>query len=513
MNIYKYGCDKMSISLFHRGFKMLTEIAILFASVGIVAILFVKYKYGYWKRKNIPYLVPTFPTGNNTTFFPEGQSIGKPSYDFYQEFKARGAKMGGVYVGIDPHLVILDPEILRTIMIKDFNHFMNRGLYKIENDPLTVNMVTQHGTEWRNARVKFTNVFTSAKIKIMYDTMKLVIPNMIPTLDEKAKNNVDVDVMETMACFTTDAVGSTILGVECNSFKNPNAEFRRLGRHFFEEFSTIDKLRLFVTINFPNLAETLRFSNVQPEVSKNYSKIIKETVEYREKNNVVRKDFLDLLIQLKNSGVQVTMDEIIGQTFSFFTAGFETSATTTTMTLFELAENQEAQNRLREEITSTFEKNNGDMPYEALMGMKYLGQAIDETLRLWPPVPTIPRLCVKDYKFPGTDLTIEKGTKVMIPVLGLHLDEYYYPDPLKWNPDRFEDRNEKFPAYFPFGDGPRHCIGMRFAFMQVRLGLATILKNYKVTPSPLTEKPLDIHPGTFLLKIKQRIYLKFEKIN
>ncbi|CAH1163159.1 unnamed protein product [Phaedon cochleariae] len=492
---------------------MLTDIAILIASVGIVAILFVKYKYGYWKRKNIPYLEPTFPTGNNTSFFPKGQSIGKISYDFYQDFKARGAKMGGVYVGIDPYLVILDPEDVTTVLIKDFNHFMDRGLYMIENDPTTVSLVTQNGSDWKNARIKFTSVFTSSKIKIMYDTIKLVIPNMIPTLDDSAKRNLDVDVLETMARFTTDAVGSAILGVECNSFKNPDAEFRRLGRHFFEEFSPIDMIRLFMTINFPKLAEKLKMSNVQPEVSKQYSKIIKETVEYREKNNVVRKDFLDLLIQLKNSGVQVTMDEIIGQTFSFFTAGFETSATTTTMTLFELAENQEAQDRLREEVISTFEKNNNDLSYEALMGMKYLGQAIDETLRKWPPVTTLPRICMQDYKFPGTDLTIEKGTKVMIPILALHRDKDYYPDPEKWNLDRFEDRNQKSSVYYPFGGGPRHCIGFRYAFMQVRLGLATILRNYKVFPSSSTEKPLEIDPDTFLIKMKQRIYLKFQKIH
>ncbi|CAG9820506.1 unnamed protein product [Phaedon cochleariae] len=272
-------------------------------------------------------------------------------------------------------------------------------------------------------------------------------------------------------------------------------------------------IRLFMTINFPKLAEKLKMSNVQPEVSKQYSRIIKETVEYREKNNVVRKDFLDLLIQLKNSGVQVTMDEIIGQTFSFFTAGFETSATTTTMTLFELAENQEAQDRLREEVISTFEKNDNDLSYEALMGMKYLGQAIDETLRKWPPVTTLPRICMQDYKFPGTDLTIEKGTKVMIPILALHRDKDYYPDPEKWNLDRFEDRNQKSSVYYPFGGGPRHCIGFRYAFMQVRLGLATILRNYKVFPSPSTEKPLDIDPDTFLIKMKQRIYLKFQKIH
>ncbi|CAH1160063.1 unnamed protein product [Phaedon cochleariae] len=491
---------------------MLTEIAILLASVGILAILFIKYKYGYWKRRNVPYLEPTFPTGNNTSFFPKGVAVGKVTQYFYNEFKARGLKIGGVFLGIDPNLVLLDPEDVRTILIKDFNSFVDRGIYMTKTDPMTVHMITQQGSEWRNARVKYTSVFSSAKMKMMYDTMKQCFTNMIPTLDDSAERKLDVDVFETMACFTTDSVGATILGVECNSFKDPDAEFRRLGRHFFEQFSPIDRTRLFMTVYFPDLSKKLGITNVQKEVSKQYIKLIKDTVEYREKHNVSRKDFLDMLIKLKNSGEQLDMDEIIGQTFVFFTAGFETSATTSTMTLFELAENQEAQDRLREEVIRTFEENNNDLTYESLMGMKYLGQAVDETLRKWPPVTTFPRVCVQDYKFPGSDLIVEKGTKVLIPVLGLHRDPDYYPDPEKWNPDRFGDRNPKLP-YFPFGDGPRNCIGSRYAIMQIKIALANILRNYRVLPSPLTEQPLEIDPDTFVIRTIQRVYLKFEKIH
>ncbi|CAH1154521.1 unnamed protein product [Phaedon cochleariae] len=419
----------------------------------------------------------------------------------------------GVFLGIDPHLVILDPEDVRTVLIKDFNSFVDRGIYMIKTDPTTVHLVSQQGPEWRNARVKFTSVFTSAKMKMMYDAMKQCSTNMIPTLDDSAERNLDVDVLDTIARFTTDSVGSTILGVECNCFMNPDAKFRRLGKHVLEQFTLMDMTRLFMTIYFPRLAKELRISNVQPEVSKQFSKIIKDTVEYREKNGLLRKDFLGMLIQLKNSGVQMTMDEIIGQAFLFFVAGFDTSATTTTMTLFELAENQEAQDRLRKEVISTFDENNNDLTYESLMGMKYLGQAIDETLRKWPPVASILRVCVQDYKFPGSDIIIEKGTKIIVPVLGMHRDPDFYQDPLKWNPDRFENRNQKLPAYFPFGDGPRNCIGLRYAYMQVRLGLATILRNYKVLPSPATEKPLKIHPDTFLLRFTQRVHLKFRKLH
>lgn len=79
-----------------------------------------------------------------------------------------------------------------------------------------------------------------------------------------------------------------------------------------------------------------------------------------------------------------------------------------------------------------------------------------ETLRLYPSLPILNRTCVKNYHIPGTKLSIEKGTEVFIPVFAMQKDEQYYEDPLKFNPDRFADRNQikKSAFYFPFGDGP-----------------------------------------------------------
>lgn len=85
-----------------------------------------------------------------------------------------------------------------------------------------------------------------------------------------------------------------------------------------------------------------------------------------------------------------------------------------------------------------------------------------ETLRKYPPVPALHRKCVKDYPIPDSDIVLEKGTNTMIPVVGLHYDPDYYPEPSKFDPERFsEEAKQKIPqcAYIPFGDGPRNCIG------------------------------------------------------
>lgn len=87
---------------------------------------------------------------------------------------------------------------------------------------------------------------------------------------------------------------------------------------------------------------------------------------------------------------------------------------------------------------------------------------ISEALRLHNPIPLIARGCSEDYLVPGTNFVIEKGTSITIPAMAIHHDEEYYPDALKFDPDRFSEensRNRHQYAFIPFGEGPRICVG------------------------------------------------------
>lgn len=85
-----------------------------------------------------------------------------------------------------------------------------------------------------------------------------------------------------------------------------------------------------------------------------------------------------------------------------------------------------------------------------------------ESLRKYPPAPIYLRKCTDNYKIPGTNVIIEKGLSVLIPAVALHRDPEYFPDPLTFDPERFNEKNKhkiKDFTYIPFGDGPRICIG------------------------------------------------------
>lgn len=137
-----------------------------------------------------------------------------------------------------------------------------------------------------------------------------------------------------------------------------------------------------------------------------------------------------------------------------------------------------------------------------------------ETLRLYPAVPILTRVCSHEYQIPGTDNILEKGTSVLLPLFGAQRDPNYYPDPDKFIPDRFSDENKNNMngVYYPFGEGPRICIGLRMGKMQTKLGLATMMHKYKYELSDKIDRnKLEITPKLFILTAKKEIELKISK--
>ena len=123
--------------------------------------------------------------------------------------------------------------------------------------------------------------------------------------------------------------------------------------------------------------------------------------------------------------------------------------------LYELALNPDIQQRLREEISNGIQENGGKLSYDLLFGFKYLDMITNESLRKYPPIPSVVRQCSKDFTLPGTNLVLEKGINVNIPVYSIQRDEEFYPQPEKFDPERFgaeNVKNIKSFTFLPFGE-------------------------------------------------------------
>jgi len=493
---------------------LLLLISILCCLLGVLYI-YLTQVYIYWKKRGVPFLEPSFPAGNVMELILAKRTIAEVYNDFYQNLS--GHKFAGLYQIQRPVLIIMDPDLIKNILVKDFEHFQDHGLpFDEDFDPLGANLFMLNGNKWKNLRSKLSPTFTSGRLKMMFQTL-FECGQELERYFEKPANVEDIlDVKEILARFTTDVIASCAFGIHCNCLRNPDAEFRRWGRKIFEP-SLNRNLRDILYFMVPQLAIALRIPNTPPGISKFFMKVVEETVGYRERNNVTRNDFMQLLIQLKNQGyletdnqdnekvqshTTLSAKELAAQIFVFFAAGFETSATTMSFCLYELALNLDIQDRLRNEIDTVLKKREGSVTYEDIQEMKYLDKVISETLRKYPPLGILNRECTKRYEIPGTNVILEKGIQVVIPTMGMHYDPQYFPEPEKFDPERFSEEAKSTRhhyAYLPFGEGPRICIGMRFGLLQTKVGLVSALSKYEFHVCEETAVPLAFDPKSFIL--------------
>ncbi|GJQ88379.1 Cyp6a9 [Trypoxylus dichotomus] len=495
---------------------------ILAAIIGLVlvAIIYVKWTRTYWKRLNIPFMMNTRIWGNIENPLRPKHGLKFDLKYAYEHFKGRKLRHGGIYLITRPVYIPLDLELIKNILSRDFQFFVNRCLpYNAKKDPLSAHLFNVDGEEWRNIRVKMTPTFTSEKMKKMFETLVDCGMPMLNHVGNLIRKGEPLDIKEILACYTTDVIGSCAFGLECNSFKGPDAEFRSYGRQVFED-GPRNRVLYLMRFVLPVLMKIVYVRIVSVELEKFFTNAIKAVMDHRIENSVKRDDLFQTLLETdrktKFEGNRLKLEQIAAQSFVSFIAGFEPSSTAMTFCLHELAFNQDIQDKLREEIWYGLEKNGGRFTYDGIMGMKYLDQVIQEALRKYPPIPFVMRSCIKDYKIPNSDIVLKTGTDVFVTVLGVHHDPEYYPDPQRFDPERFSEENKnKRPdfAFLPFGKGPRTCIGLRFGILQAKTGLCLLLNKYRILPAKGAEYNLDFAPTLSILTKKEKLMLNARKLS
>ncbi|XP_076269064.1 cytochrome P450 6k1-like [Rhynchophorus ferrugineus] len=488
--------------------------------------LYAKWKQSYWRRNGVPQLNSHFIYGDLQLSMTNVKNNAELFYDFYQHFRRMGVRYGGVYAFTGAIFTPVDPEIIKLILLKDFDHFTAHFPNFSKKTIFVKGLFHLEGEDWRNTRKKLTPTFTSGKMKMMFELMAAKTAGLEDLVGKIADSDSVLKVKETLERFTTDVIGSCGFGLECNSMKDPDSEFLKYGRRIFESPAKPPSLLMRMFLR-PGQAQKKHV-----ETEEFFKNVVVDTMKYRSENKVTRKDFLQLMIQLKNQGAvseddsvpqqghklnqteSMTDEDVTAQCLLFFIAGFETSATTMTYALLELAQNEDIQEKVRQEVNEVLAKYDGVMTYEAMLDLKYTESVIMETMRKYPPVALLPRVCTKDYTIPDTKVTIKKGTAVLISTWGLHKDPEYFPNPEKFDPTRFSQENKKNIrdyTYMPFGEGPRMCLGLRFGMMQSKVGLATMIRTFKVTLNKNTYFPLRMKKPSFITTVEGDVWLNVEK--
>uniref|UniRef100_A0A182IVU5 Cytochrome P450 n=1 Tax=Anopheles atroparvus TaxID=41427 RepID=A0A182IVU5_ANOAO len=487
---------------------------------------YAKRRFRYWSDRGVPQLDGALPMGSMKGVGKE-LSLNELLDRAYKRFQHESPVVG-LYFLVNPVLIVSDLDLAKRMLVKDFHHFHDRGLYVNErDDPLSGHLFAIDGERWRYLRSKLSPTFTSGKIKSMFVTIREIGGEFLASFDKLIEQSTPIDIKQLSQCFTCDVVGSCAFGLHCNSLRNGGSKLLEISDRVFRQ----SPARTFYSIvvgMFPRLSRALHLPAFPGDITSYFSKLVRSTVEHRERNAIERPDFLQLLMQLRNGGTvepgdgsaaesteRFTLDEVSAQAFVFFFAGFETSATTLAFALYLLASNPAVQERCREEIGEKLALYDNAITYEALKEMTYLDQVINETLRLYSPVGFLIRVVTEPYLLESLDVTLEKGTMVFVPIDSFHHDPALYPEPERFDPDRFgpeATRARHSHAFLPFGEGPRNCIGMRFGLLEVKFGIVQVISKLRLTVDPKTVVPLQLNKGTGFPEVNGGIWLRAARL-
>ncbi|KAF5292052.1 hypothetical protein FQR65_LT11318 [Abscondita terminalis] len=305
-------------------------------------------------------------------------------------------------------------------------------------------------------------------------------------LEEVGKD--EFDIFDYVSKCVLDNLCATMMGVSVNA-QITDSEFPKWNNKIVE-ISYIRMLNIWYHFDFIfNLSSHSRQYN---DLTRKISTFVDDMVlqkrrEYRahRENAFVdeefskRKSFLHLLIELSENGTEFNNEELRDEVITFLIAGNDTSATMLSFFFIVLGMYPEIQQKLYEEVINVLGSNR-PVEHADLNKFEYMDRLIRETLRIFPSVPFLGRSVTEDIKL--EDCTLPAGCSVLINVIGLHRDPSLYPEPLKFDPDRFlkEEVAKRHPySWLPFSGGPRNCIGTKFGFMSMKTMIASVVRKFK----------------------------------
>lgn len=442
--------------------------------IGIVSSIYILYRklkftYSYWERKSIKGPKPIWFLGNFDRILRKLDSVHSLTEKFTESYP--NEKFVGIYQGLSPTLIISDPELIKQVLIKDFAYFTDRGVQVTTNDPFSEILFFQRGNDWRLLRQRLSPLFTSVKLKQMMPILNTCVKEYINYVDKLIKDDNSQEMRNLNMKFTLKTITSIAFGLEIDIFTDNKSVFEQMANRIFES-SNKKIFKNTFRICFPKVADFLRLKVTNEGVREFFTDLVQKIVKDREGKPKERKDFMDCMIELKEQGtvvknnnsevheIEITDKLMVAEALEFYAAGFITTSGTLAYLLYELALNPKIQDRCYNDVKVVMDKTNGEISFNDILDLHYIGMVFDETLRKYPIAGVLFRESTNEYKFSG--LMIEKGIKILIPVTALHKNPKYFPNPELFDPERFSPEKKATIldcTYLPFGDGPRNCIG------------------------------------------------------
>ncbi|KAG1657612.1 11-oxo-beta-amyrin 30-oxidase [Nymphon striatum] len=371
------------------------------------------------------------------------------------------------------------PEIIKQILQKNHKKYHKSTLQTEDlGKYIGKGLLTSNGEHWRTHRRMIQPAFHKKKLEGLIGIMDAAICKQLNLI----KTNEPQDIYPLMGDLAFQVVAQSLFSRD--DIQADMAELKRITER--------NQVMLIREMRQPYMNWWFKLSGAIKR-HLNYSKearnILNEIIEERISSDADKDDLLDMLLKARyEDGTAMSRDQLIDEVLILFTAGHETTANALSFTLFLLAQNQDVQELAFKSASAVNLEN--DNHFENLAALSYIKQCVEEGMRLYPPAYYIDRMSIEEDQL--GEHTIPKNTMILL------AEEFH--------PERFDPKNKKDFSnyYYPFGAGPRMCVGNSFAIYEMILVVARILKKYKVEAQT---KEVEVDP-LITLRPKE-VFLKF----
>ncbi|XP_061395292.1 probable cytochrome P450 28d1 [Musca vetustissima] len=483
------------------------------ACVCVIAFLYLTWNFNYWKSRHVTGPKPTVIKGSFPKTFGGVCNLVEELHQIYLRYRDTQSFVG-VYSARSPKLFILDPKLAVSVLKSKFNSFRDNesSLWtsqQVEKLRFCSPFVSV-GDEWKKKRTELAQLVSTKALRSHSDIMKACAKRMTEFLNTR-KPNSTWDVKDVANRFTCAVMTQFIWGMDENTFQK---EMEYSPSHNIATIMLQQSLRCVKhygrTACFPFLR---RFFPVRffPAAAEDYfRRLAREALQ----GNIVGHSSVMSRLSYLNQKNDLTDMQVAGHTTTILIDGFETAAIVISHCLLMLARNQRVQRKLRARLNECAES----LAFDEITTNTYLNQCIQETLRLFPPLATLFKICTESVTLENglsnSCIELNPGDIVYISSYSFHHDPKYYDEPEKYWPERFDDelggvkKYKDMGVFLPFGDGPRMCPGMKLALMEVKIALMELVRHFEFVPSDDTRTDNKLDSDSFLLKLHGDILLK-----
>ena len=368
------------------------------------------------------------------------------------------------------------------IQTKDLARYVGKGL------------LTAEGEHWQKQRKLIQPAFHKSQLVLLLNTVQQTILDELKNI----KTDKPIDVFPIFNDLAFQTVVKSIFNIAVSEEDIASLQ------HTTEatQQMLVQELRQPFLVWWFNLSGKTK---KHLDLTQNSRTILRRLVEERKLSNTKHDDLLDMLLNARyEDGSEMNESQLVDEILILFAAGHETTSNALTFTTELLARNPEAQLKILEEISKI--KSESDDIMHWIKNATYTKLVIEESMRLYPPAYFIDRVNSEEDVYEG--MILPKGSTLLFSVYEIHRHPNFWKNPEDFNPERFQDENIKFSKnYYPFGAGPRMCIGNNFAMYEMILAIIALVEQFEIVEKkdPIQIKPLiTLKPHNAILEFKKR---------